>query len=203
MSGSCPTSPFPSKIILRSNPRVLTNTSMSGKKFSRSFGVHLWSIDATYPPMTRADFDTIYAFAISQGGSYGTFTFSAHDRRTPRGAASGSPSGAPLVKGANQSGTSINTDGWPHSITGILLPGDLVLLPGSTKVYMNTATVSSDSSGNATLTLNTDVVATPTDNGAITIFNVPFTVGLTQDIEELYTDQPDIYQYTMKMMEAL
>ena len=203
MSGTCPTTPFPSRIKLQSTPRILTNLSMSGKKFSRAFGVHLWNIEATYPPMTRANFDTIYAFALAQNGSYGTFTFAAHDRRTPRGAASGSPSGTPLIKGANQSGTSINTDGWTHSITGLLLPGDLVLLPGSTKVYMNTSTVSSDGSGNATLTLNTDVVAAPTDNGAITIVNVPFTVSLSQDIQELYTDQPDVYQYVISMTEAL
>lgn len=199
MSGSCPTSPFPAKIKLSSTPRILSNRSMSGKKYSRAFGVHLWSIEATYPPMTRADFDTIYAFAIAQNGSYGTFTFSAHDRRTPRGTATGTP----LVKGANQSGTSINTDGWTHSVTGILLPGDLVMLAGSTKVYMNTATVNSDGSGNATLTLNTPVVAAPTDNGTVTVLNVPFTVGLDNDIQELYTDQPDVYQYVMTMTEAL
>ena len=199
MSGACPTSPFPARIKLSSSPRILSNRSMSGKKFSRAFGVHLWSIEATYPPMTRADFDTIYAFALAQNGSYGTFTFAAHDRRTPRGIGTGTP----LIKGANQSGTSINTDGWTHSVAGILLPGDLVMLAGSTKVYMNTATVNSDGSGNATLTLNTPVVAAPTDNGAVTITNVPFTVGLDNDIQELYTDQPDIYQYVMTMTEAL
>ena len=203
MSGACPTSPFPAKVSIRSRDRNLASSAMSGKKYSRAFGVHLWELDAVYPPMSRADFDTIYSFALSQSGTYGTFTFAAHDRRTPRGSASGSPYGAPVISGASQTGKSINITGVPISTTGYLLPGDLVLLPGATKVYMITASVDSDGSGNATLTLNANVVASPTNSSAITVLNVPFTVSLVDDIQELYTDQPNIYQYTMKMIEAL
>lgn len=389
MSGACPTSPFPAKIVMRSNPRVLTNSTMSGKKFSRAFGVHLWDIEATYPPMTRADFDSIYAFAISQGGSYGTFTFAAHDRRTPRGIATGTPvirnrqnllkyseqidnanwakshvsitadatnapdgnhtadqfiedattnihnidqtvtgldttqnftfavrikpngrtkvglfcgngsnyfyitcdistyavnafgqngtatktsysvgpdpndatwtlvwvsgkanqgttsldcqirtldssytqsylgdgtSGIYLSQAAlekhskigpyisttsaavnteSQSGNTPYTGGWTASQTGILKAGDLVLFNSGTKVYMQTEDVDSDASGVAQLTLSSDLIATPVDGETVTVSNVPFTVGLSQDIEEIFTDQANIYQYVMKMTEAL
>ena len=203
MSGACPTTPFPSKINLRSRTRNFSSSAMSGKKYSRAFGVQLWEIDAIYPPMSRADFDAIYAFALAQSGTYGTFTFAAHDRRSPRGTASGSPYGAPVISGAGQTGSSINITGLPASTTGYLLPGDLVLLPGATKVYMNTTSVDSDGSGDATMTLNANVVSSPTNGAAITVLNVPFTVSLTEDIQELSTDHPNIYQFAMKMVEAL
>lgn len=199
MSGSCPTSPYPASITLRSRTRNLVNTALSGKRYSRSFGMQLWEIDAVYPPMTREQFDPIYAFALSQDGGYGTFTFSAHDRATPRGSAGGSP----LVNGGSQTGTSLVTDGWPHSTTGNLLPGDIITLGGSTKVYMVMSSVDSDSSGNATISLNTNLVSSPANNAVITISGVSFTVGLSTEIEEMKVGEANIYQYTLSMVEAL
>ena len=203
MSGSFPLTPFPSKVIMRSRPRVFTDYTMSGKKFSRSFGVHVWELDITFPPMSRAEFDPIYAFILSQIGSYGTFTFAAHDRRTPRGSVSGSPSGTPLVNGASQTGTSLVTDGWPHSHTGLLLPGDLITINGDTKVYMVTASVDSNGSGQATISLHAPLVVSPADNAAITTVNIAFTVSISQDIQELSTAEADIYEYSLSLTEAL
>ena len=65
----------------------------------------------------------------------------------------GAAGGTPLVNGASQTGTSLITDGWPNS-TAILKAGDLITGTTTTTVYEQTVDVSSDGSGNATLTLN-------------------------------------------------
>ena len=203
MSGACPTSPYPSSIKVSSITRNLTTSAMSGKRYSRNYGVQLWQLDVTYPPMTRAQFDPIYAFIVSQNGTYGTFTFSAHDKTSPRGSVSGSPSGTPKIKGASQTGTSITTDGWPHSATGLLLAGDYITISGDNKVYMVTASVDSDGSGNATMTIFPQLRSSPSDNADITSSSVAFTVSMLSEIQESQVGEALIYSYSFSMLEAL
>lgn len=87
----------------------------------------------------------------------------------------GTGAGTPIINGPGQTGSSITTTGWAHGQT-VLKAGDIVLLPGGRVVYDITADVVSDSSGNATLTINPPIFvgASPTDNGAIV-------TNLTQD----------------------
>jgi hypothetical protein len=76
----------------------------------------------------------------------------------------GAYAGTPVVNGANQTGSSLITNGWTASITGLLNIGDVITLQGvnavnpqsraSTAALQNfviTATANSDSSGNSTL----------------------------------------------------
>jgi hypothetical protein len=67
--------------------------------------------------------------------------------------------GAPKVNGAGQSGYSLITNGWPPSVSNILLPGDYLSLASSPvnggdisplRLYSVTQAVNTDSSGNAT-----------------------------------------------------
>jgi len=82
----------------------------------------------------------------------------------------GAGGGTPLVNGASQTGTSLITDGWPNS-TAILKAGDLITCANITTVYEITADVSSDGSGNATLTINPPIFSggSPANNAAITV----------------------------------
>lgn len=112
----------------------------------------------------------------------------------------GAHGGTPLVNGATQSGTSLVTDGWSAS-TLVLKAGDVFTVAnvkdvatkaGSTNVtlsssyqYTAAADVTSDGSGNATITLNESVSATagklqnvdalPADNAAITVIGTAST----------------------------
>lgn len=82
---------------------------------------------------------------------------------SPRGSAGGTP----LVKGAAQTGATINTDGWPASEDGVLMPGDYVGL--GTELRRVISQVDSDGSGEAAIVLDAPVRAAPADNLALTL----------------------------------
>lgn len=99
------------------------------------------------------------------------------DYATPRGAGGGTP----LVAGASQTGTNLNTDGWPATTT-VLRRGDLFTIGGLIPVYSVTADVVSDGAGLATLPINPPIYAggSPADNAALTITGVLFRVRLLE-----------------------
>lgn len=82
----------------------------------------------------------------------------------------GAGGGTPLVNGASQTGSSIITDGWPAS-TAILKAGDFIRFDSLSRAFEVTADVSSDGSGNATISINPTIFAgdSPVNNDPITI----------------------------------
>ncbi len=82
----------------------------------------------------------------------------------------GAHGGTPLSNGATQSGSSIITDGWDTSVTGLLLQGDLITFAGVFEInpvtyestgrlqtFVVTADVNSDVSGNATIAISPSI----------------------------------------------
>lgn len=82
----------------------------------------------------------------------------------------GAGGGTPLVKGASQTGNTLLTDGWPVS-TDILKAGDFIRATSLQRAFEVTADVTSDGSGNATVSINPTIFAgsSPVDNDPITI----------------------------------
>jgi hypothetical protein len=78
----------------------------------------------------------------------------------------GAGGGTPLVNGASQLGSSVITDGWPNS-TAILKAGDVLTIGALLNVFDVTADVSSNGSGQATISINPPMYSSPADNGAI------------------------------------
>jgi hypothetical protein len=103
----------------------------------------------------------------------------------------GVATGTPLANGTDQTGSSIVTDGWTASTTGILKEGDIITFAGvygvnplnkqstgELKQFVVTADVNSDASGNATIPISPAIVASGNyqnvtaavaDNAAITV----------------------------------
>lgn len=103
----------------------------------------------------------------------------------------GALGGTPVVNGASQTGSSLVTNGWTASVTGLLNVGDVITIAGvyavnpltrqTTGVLRNfvvTAAVNSDGSGNATIPIYPaitisgalqTVTASPASSAAITI----------------------------------
>lgn len=94
--------------------------------------------------------------------------------------ANGSGGGTPLVNGASQSGTSLVTDGWTASAAVRMKAGDCFTVAGLDVLFRATADISSDGSGNATITIEPPIVAgsSPDNNAALTI-KFPDPVGGT------------------------
>lgn len=82
----------------------------------------------------------------------------------------GAGGGVPLVNGADQTGSTIDTDGWPNS-TLVLKKGDLVTFAGITLVYDIAADATTNGSGEVTLSINPPIFSggSPANNAAITV----------------------------------
>lgn len=110
----------------------------------------------------------ITALKCSESGpSYGTFTMGPPSGvgNTPRGIGTGTP----LVKGANQTGASIITDGWTATQTGILKAWDWMGV--ETRLIAVLVDANSDGSGNATFDCWPALRKSPADNAPITVTN--------------------------------
>jgi len=101
------------------------------------------------------------AFIVQARGGAERFKLGDLYRTTPRGAGGGTP----LVAGASQSGASLTTDGWPNS-TLVLKRGDFFEVNGELKMVV--ADVTSNGTGQATVTFEPPLRASPADNAPLT-----------------------------------
>lgn len=114
------------------------------------------------------------AFLGKLQGMYGRFYGFDPDRVTSRGTATGTP----LVKGASQTGYSINIDGCTPNIT-MYKAGDYVTI--GTEYKMVTDDCLSDGSGNATINIIPAQRIAPNDNSAIVHTNPKCIMMLNQN----------------------
>lgn len=156
-----------------------------------------WEADISLPPMKRAVAEYWISFLLKLNGSYGTFLLGDPNGATPRGVATGTP----LVKGANQGGSDLLTDGWTTSTTGILKAGDYIQI--GTYLHKVLDDVNSDSSGNATLTLFPDLRESPADNAAITVSSAKGLFRLSSGQTSWDINEASIYGITFAAREAL
>ena len=154
---------------------------------------------ATFPPMTRAQFAPIDAFIMKQRGQYETFTLVLPVLSTGLG----SPAGTPLIRGGDQTGRTLATDGWTGGIS-IFKAGDYLKLDHD-KVYKVVADVTSNASSSADtpITIEPALITSPADNSAITHTNVPFLVSLTTGVQEYSTGTSGLFSYEVDFAEAL
>lgn len=199
MSGTFPSSPTATDIKVGSFSPTLVSTTHSLKRQVRRRGGHRWQIDVNFPTMLREDFMPIYAFCISQRGQFESFLYVppiVGTRQVTTG-------GDGVVNGAHSAGdNTIVTDGWDVSET-CLKAGDFLKFSGHSKVYMITSDLTSDASGNATMTIEPPLMADLADDETITVDNVPFTMMLTSDVQEYSAGMPKIYNFSVSMIEVI
>jgi len=192
MAGTYPTTPEFQAVNLKSTHNNLKSTTISGRVQVRTIGGQKWEFSAKYNPMTRAEFQPVFAFVTSQQGSLGTFTI------VPPvvGSTSGTATGTALVNGATGVGaTSVPVDGF----TGTIKAGDFIKFASHDKVYMVTA----DLTGAGTLNIQPALVAAVADDNQITYNNVPFTVRLENDVQQWALSGYDRYNFEIDFVEVL
>lgn len=129
-----------------------------------------WAVDFRLPPAADRDtFEEWLALALGLKGKWGSFLMGFPTYATPRGVGTGTP----LIDGANQTGSTIDTKGWSNSITGILKQGDMVQFGTGTasRLHKLLKTPNSDGTGRATLEVTPDVPVAFADSSAITVVN--------------------------------
>lgn len=124
-----------------------TRSPYTGSSQVYDYGTGFWAVTIEMSNMTRAQAAPFIGFYSSMMGRKGTFTFGDTLFAAPTGVGFGAST--PKVNGASQVGFTLTADDFSNSITGILLPGDMIQIENSLYRVLNT--VSSDGSGDATI----------------------------------------------------
>lgn len=197
-----PTTTGIAKIRISANNVVgVSQSPFTSKQQVYKFSGQFWEAEISLPPMKRADAEYWISFLLKLNGSYGTFLLGDPNGATARGVATG----APLVKGASQTGSELITDGWTTSTTGILKAGDYIQLGSGSaaKLHKVLDDVDSNSSGEATLTLWPDLRSAPSDNAAIIVSGAKGLFRLSTNQQDWDVNEASIYGMTFPAREAL
>ncbi len=200
MSGTFPSSPIPRDVAISTNQNTIVTTTASGRRQARQIDGQRFRLRLRFPVMTRTEFAPILAFIMKQRSQLESFQYTPPTVDDALGVASGVIS----VNGAISAGvTSVAIDGMANSTSGVFKAGDLFRFTGQSKVYMCVSDVSSNGSGQGTLTFEPPLRSNVSDNAILIYSNVDFTVGLTGDIQEFNIGTENYFQYEIDLIEVL
>jgi hypothetical protein len=199
MSGAFPISNSKFQTMgIKSIQNTIISQSQSGKKLARQIDGQRFGFTAKIITAKRSDvYGELMAFIIKQRSSKENFTIIPPEIEDARGTASGTPHGT-----ASAGATSITLGG---TGTGTLKAGDFIKFANHDKVYMVVADQSDISTGSLTIE---PPLTTAVSSSTIIYDNVPFTVYLTNDIQEFGGIGADkdgnvLYQFEIDVEEAL
>tara|TARA_E500000318_G_scaffold62998_1_gene58316 strand:- start:140 stop:730 length:591 start_codon:yes stop_codon:yes gene_type:complete len=196
MSGTYPTTPEFASIGFGSEQKTITSTTDSGKMFSVQVDGQRFKFSASYPPMSRSEFAPVYAFIMKQRSQKETFQIALPDLKNAKGDISGIVS----TYGSHSAGdTTIDI----QNITGTIKAGDFIKFNTHSKVYLVVEDATGDSNDLATITIEPPL-REDVDTDVVMLYdNVPFTVRLTNDVQEFNTGDLDLYRFEVDFIEAL
>jgi len=183
---------------IKSIQNTIISKSVSGKKLARQIDGQRWAFTIQIITAKRSDvYGELMAFIVKQRSGKENFTIVPPEITDARGTASGTPNGT-----ASAGATSITLAG---TGTGTLKAGDFIKFASHDKVYMVVADQSDISTGSLTIEPPLTTAITSED---ITYDNVPFTVHLTNDIQEFGAVGNDkdgnlLYQFELDVEETL
>ena len=199
MSGAFPISNAKFQSLgIKSIQNTILSKSQSGKKLARQIDGQRFAFTARIITAKRSDvYGELMAFIIKQRSGKENFTIIPPEVEDARGTASGTPHGT-----ASAGATSITLGG---TGTGTLKAGDFIKFANHDKIYMVVADQSDISTGSLTIE---PPLTTAVSSSNITYDNVPFTVHLTNDMQEFGVVGADkdgnaLYQYEFDVEEAL
>ncbi len=203
MSGAFPISTANFETMgIKSLQDTIISKSLSGKKLSRQIDNQRFGFTASIIVGKRSDiYGELMAFIMKQRSQKENFTIIPPEVEDARG----NVSGTVLVNGTHAIGdTTIDID----AMTGTLKAGDFVKFASHSKVYMVVADATADGSNEATITIEPPLRTALVDNSVVTYDNVPFTVHLTNDIQEFGVVGADgsgnlLYKFEIDVEEAV
>ena len=206
MSGAFPISSSAfSTMGIKSIQNTIISKSDSGKKLARQIDGQRFAFTAQIIIGKRSDiYGELMAFIIKQRSRKENFTIIPPEIEDARG----SETGTVLVNGVHAVGdTTIAMDAFAADGSGRFKAGDFIKFGGHNKVYMVVSDVTSSSNA-ATVTIEPPLTTALADDSVVTYDNVPFTVHLTNDIQDFGTVGADkdgnlLYQFELDVEEAL
>ena len=206
MSGAFPISNAKFQTMgIKSIQKTILSKSDSGKKLARQIDGQRFAFTAKIITAKRSDvYGELMAFILKQRSGKENFTIIPPEIEDARG----SETGTVLVNGVHAVGdTTIAMDAFAGDGDGRFKAGDFIKFASHDKVYMVVSDVTSSSNA-ATVTIEPPLTTALADNSAVTYDNVPFTVHLTNDVQEFGTVGADkdgnvLYQFEFDVEEAL
>ena len=190
---------------IKSIQNTLISKSDSGKRLVRQIDGQRFAFSVQIVTATRSDvYGELMAFIMKQRSRKETFTIIPPEIKNARG----NETGTVLVNGSHAVGdTTIAMDGHHNDNPHAFKAGDFIKFASHTKVYMVVADVQASSNA-STVTIEPPLIATVADDSVVTYDNVPFTVYLTNDIQEFGVSGTDnegklYYEYQFDVEEAL
>ena len=190
---------------IKSIQNTIISKSQSGKKLARQIDGQRFAFTAQIITGKRSDiYGELMAFIIKQRSQKENFTIIPPEIEDARGVETGTLA----VNGNHTVGdTTIAIDGFAADTANRLRSGDFIKFNGHTKVYMVVADVTS-SSGAATVTIEPPLTTALSNDEAVSYDNIPFTVHLTNDVQEFGAVSADkdgnvLYQFELDVEEAL
>lgn len=153
-----------------------------------------WRASFTMQNLTEDDAALLQAFMTRLRGKSGRFTLHNMARFRPRG----THTGAALVYGAGQSGTTLAIDGCAAGAT--LLAGDFFGVNGELKMVVESATA--NGAGQMVVTFEPPLRASPADNAPITVDSPVATFRLEDDAVRWTTRAPKVSDVVVVAIEA-
>ena len=206
MSGAFPISSAKfSTMGIKSIQTTIISKSDSGKRLARQIDGQRFGFSVEIITGKRSDiYGELMAFIIKQRSGKETFTITPPEIKNARG----SETGTVLVNGVHAVGdTTIAMDAFASDGAGRFKTGDFIKFASHNKVYMVVADVTSSSNA-ATVTIEPPLTTALADDSVVTYDSVPFTVFLTNDIQEFGAIGSDkdgnlIYKFQFDVEEAL
>ena len=166
---------------IKSIQNTIISKTVSGKKLARQIDNQRFAFTVKIITGTRTDvYGELMAFIIKQRSGKENFTIIPPEIQDARG----NETGTVLVNGVHAVGdTTIALDGFAGNGAGRFKAGDFIKFASHNKVYMVVADVTSSSNA-STVTIEPPLLTALADDSVVTYDNVPFTVHLTNDIQE-------------------
>ena len=206
MSGAFPISNSKFETMgIRSIQNTIISKSQSGKKLARQIDNQRFGFTARIITGKRSDiYGELMAFIIKQRSGKENFTIIPPEIEDARG----TETGTVLVNGVHAVGdTTIAMDGFAGDGAGRFKAGDFLKFASHDKVYMVVSDATSSSNA-STVTIEPPLITALADDSVVTYDNVPFTVHLTNDIQEFGAVGSDkdgnlLYQFEFDVEESL
>ena len=206
MSGAFPISNAKfSTMGIKSIQNTIISKSLSGKKLSRQIDGQRFGFTARIITAKRSDvYGELMAFIMKQRSGKENFTIIPPEIEDARG----NETGTVLVNGVHAVGdTTIAMDAFASDGAGRFKAGDYLKFASHNKIYMVVEDVTSSSNA-ATVTIEPPLITALADDSVVTYDNVPFTVHLTNDVQEFGAVGADkdgnlLYKFELDVEEAI
>ena len=206
MSGSFPISTAKFGTLgIKSIQNTIISKSVSGKRLVRQIDNQRFAFTVQIITAKRSDvYGDLMAFIMKQRSQKENFTIIPPEIEDARG----NESGTVLVNGVHAVGdTTIAMDGHHNDNPHAFKAGDFIKFASHSKVYMIVEDVQASSNA-STVTIEPPLITALADDSVVTYDNVPFTVHLTNDIQEFGAvgtakDGAFLYQFEFDVEESL